>query len=170
MRSRKKCCHTPWRVNAFIVISMVLNSLVLNAHAQEATVTAGGEATGAGGTVSFTAGQVFYQGNAHVNEGVQQPYEIFTVSSGDLQPAGHFSLSVYPNPASDIIYLRADKVENTTSFTYHLYDLSGRHIMDNPISDITTPVNMHFLHPGVYFLKVFRDYTEIQTFKIIKNK
>ncbi|MEE4177590.1 MAG: hypothetical protein V2I46_08780, partial [Bacteroides sp.] len=50
---------------------------------QEAVVPAGGNATGSGGSVSYTAGQVFYLihsgPSGSVSQGVQQPYEIFAV-------------------------------------------------------------------------------------------
>mgnify|MGYP000474435928 CR=1 FL=1 len=51
-------------------------------HAQENAVTTGGEATGAGGTASYSVGQVVYTTNTGTNgsvaQGVQQPFEIST--------------------------------------------------------------------------------------------
>src|SRR4030042_5256555 len=71
---------------------------------QQAVSTAGGEATGAGGTVSYTIGQVTYTTNSEsegtVSQGVQQPYEIFVISSSEDRYGITFELSVYPNPAS----------------------------------------------------------------------
>ena len=55
---------------------------------QQAVVTAGAEATGTGGTVSYSVGQVVYQTHAGTNgsvaEGVQQPYEISVLSSAKM--------------------------------------------------------------------------------------
>ena len=51
--------------------------------AQESANVSGGEATGSGGTVSYTIGQVAYTNhtgtNGNINQGVQQPYEIYLV-------------------------------------------------------------------------------------------
>ena len=62
----------------FIVITLILtlsaSSLLLG---QQAVVTAGADATGTGGTVSYSVGQVVYQThtvtNGSVAEGMQQP-------------------------------------------------------------------------------------------------
>jgi hypothetical protein len=55
--------------------------------AQQSTNTAGGNATGTGGTVSFSVGQINYTTNIGTGgsacQGVQQPYEIYAVTSVD---------------------------------------------------------------------------------------
>jgi hypothetical protein len=62
---------------------------ILGMQAQSNTGTLGGEATGSGGTASFTAGEVFYTyksgSTASVTEGVQQSYRVLPtgVISGD---------------------------------------------------------------------------------------
>ncbi len=52
--------------------------------AQEVIPASGGNATGSGGSVSYSAGQVFYlthEGTTgSVNEGAQQPYEISAIT------------------------------------------------------------------------------------------
>ena len=53
------------------------------AVAQNAVVPVGGTASGNGGTVTYTVGQIAVQtnsdGTASISEGVQQPYEISVV-------------------------------------------------------------------------------------------
>ena len=69
------------------------------ALAQNATVSAGGTATGSGGTLTFTIGQIADQkvdGNGqYIIEGVQQPYEIQTVGV-DNYPNISLNAVVYP--------------------------------------------------------------------------
>jgi hypothetical protein len=75
-----------------IIITLVLLlSCMLNIQAQSNTVTLGGEATGSGGTASFTAGEVFYTyksgSTASVTEGVQQSYRVLptgVISGGSV--------------------------------------------------------------------------------------
>ena len=53
------------------------------AQAQESANASGGDASGSGGTVAYSVGQVVYTTNTDasgtVSQGVQQPYEIFTL-------------------------------------------------------------------------------------------
>ena len=62
------------------LLILALYSLSLNLTAQNNTVSAGGDAEGSNGSISFTVGQVVYTSaegsNGSVNQGVQQPYDI----------------------------------------------------------------------------------------------
>ena len=86
-------------------------------------------------------------------------------------------ISVYPNPAFDFLMLRieADKLINSRSVCYRLYDMHGKLIInENIISDLTS-VSVENLTPGIYFLKVIDSdgiatKKVIKTFKIIKTK
>ena len=63
----------------FIFLSLVLCLLSTKTFAQTSLNTAGGEAIGAGGSLSFSVGQIVYTYNADatrtVAQGVQQPFE-----------------------------------------------------------------------------------------------
>ncbi|MDG2279738.1 MAG: T9SS C-terminal target domain-containing protein, partial [Flavicella sp.] len=52
-------------------------------YGQESSNTSGGNAAGSGGTVAYSIGQVAYTyesgTNGNSNQGVQQPYEIYSV-------------------------------------------------------------------------------------------
>ena len=76
-------------------------------HAQESPTASGGDATGSGGTVDYSVGQVAYITNVNasgtVSQGVQQAYEIFTV--GIQEAELNISLSVFPNPTADNLTL-----------------------------------------------------------------
>ena len=140
--------------------------------AQQTVSTAGGEATGAGGTVSFTIGQVAYTTNTEsegtVTQGVQQPYEIFVISSIEERYGITLQLSVYPNPAST--NLKLISVNCTTgNLTYQLYDANGKLLENKKLDDVETNIQMDKLAPSVYFLKVTDNNKEVKTFKIIKN-
>src|SRR5687767_5435176 len=79
--------------------------------AQQNTDAAGGNATGSGGSVSYSVGQIDYNyqtgSNGNLNQGLQQPYEIFI--SGVDDPAIQLGLSVYPNPSTNVLYLKIEK-------------------------------------------------------------
>lgn len=140
-------------------------------QAQEAVPASGGNASGSGGTASYSVGQVAYtsisNANGSTNQGVQQPYEFFTLAIDDYKDIG-LSMSVYPNLTSEFVRLKveSDKVEN---LSFQLYDLSGRLLLNQKVISTETFIPIENLRSGSYFLKVTNNKTEFKTFKIIKT-
>jgi hypothetical protein len=138
-------------------------------YAQESPTTAGGEATGTGGTASYSVGQVVYTTatgtNGSVAQGVQQPYEIST-TVGIKETAITLELSVYPNPTTDYLTL---KVEDNTELNYQLYDLQGKVIENKKVTANSTTIKMEALPKSIYFLNITKNIRIVKTFKIIKN-
>ena len=148
-----------------------LATLAVNINAQEATVSSGGNASGAGGSVSYSVGQVVYTTNtgttASVAQGVQQPYEIS--SNGIIEIMGmNIQFVAYPNPTMDNITLM---VENPMggNYSYLLIDLNGKALSKAIINDKETKIDMSNLADATYFLTIMNDKKELKTFKIIKN-
>ena len=139
-------------------------------HAQESPTATGGEATGVGGTVSYSLGQVVYTtntgSNGSVEQGVQQPYEI-SATVGINESSISLEMSVYPNPTTNYLTL---KVEITKNLSYQLFDMQGKVIVSKKIIDNTTTVVMENLPTATYLLKVTDSNKTVKTFKIIKNK
>ena len=138
-------------------------------HAQETVPATGGEATGTGGTASYTIGQVVYTTatgtNGSVAQGVQQPYEIST-TLGINETAINLEMNVYPNPTTNYLTL---KVEKTEGLTFQLYNLQGKVITNKKVNSATTTVAMENLPTATYFLNVVKNKQIVKTFKIIKN-
>ena len=84
-----------------ILSSFFFVLLGIDAFAQSDIVPMGGTATGNGGTVTYTIGQIAVQsygeGSTSISEGVQQPYEIQTIGI-DNYPGITLNAMVYPNP------------------------------------------------------------------------
>ncbi len=81
---------------------VLLNTIGL--YAQETVPATGGDAIGSGGSSSYTIGQVVYTINTGTNgtaiNGVQQPYEISTITAIEMAKDIGLSFSVYPKPYS----------------------------------------------------------------------
>ena len=96
-------------------------------YAQETTTTTGGDASGTGGTASYSVGQVFYTTNTGTNgsvaQGVQQSYEISTITGINITGI-NLELSVYPNPTTGYLTLKVEDVELST-LNFQLYDIQG---------------------------------------------
>ena len=144
----------------------------LNTNAQEAIVASGGDASGTGGSVSYTVGQVAYTTasgtGGSVAAGVQQPYEISVTTAIENTEDILLEFSAYPNPTTDVLKLRTGE-RDFESISYRLFDMNGKLIKAGQITDPETSVDMQNLAPSVYFIKVIQNDKEIKTFKIIKK-
>jgi len=154
-----------------VKLSVLLLGLGLTAQAQQATTATGGNASGSGGTVAYSAGQIVYTTNTgttgSVAQGVQQPYEISIVLGIDNHSI-NLELSAYPNPTTDYLTLNVGKAEFST-LNFQLYDISGKLIEAKKITSTTETIRMENLPSATYFLKVTNNNQEVKTFKIIKN-
>ena len=158
------------------LIAVLLLGLALTGlQAQESINSKGGNATGSGGSASYSVGQVFYTTNTGSNgseaQGVQQPYEISVVTAIEEAKSINLSVSAYPNPTSDYLELKVDASTTLSiqSMTYQLYDMNGKILQSNKITGNQTNIDMNRLVPATYFLKVVLGNIEVKTFKIIKN-
>lgn len=140
-------------------------------HAQQAITTTGGEASGSGGTVSYTLGQVVYNThngtNGSVAEGVQQPYEISAITGIEETGIG-LEMSAYPNPVTEFIKLKVES-EKFEKLKYQLYDINGKLLDSEIITGSETTINMGSFIPSTYFLRVVNNNQVVKLFKIIKN-
>lgn len=104
-------------INLKLSALLILGFSLLNVQAQESIPAAGGMASGSGGSASYTLGQVFYHLNTGtkgtIQQGIQQPYEIFIVSG--LEKTGGISLKcmIFPNPTADKLTLKIENYDRT---------------------------------------------------------
>ena len=104
--------------------------------------------------------------DGNTNQGVQQPYEIYSVGIDESMTT--ISLITYPNPTTDYLVLEFTDYSNE-KMEYHLIDLNGKTIIKNSISSSKTQIDLNTYSKGIYFIKIIKELKEIKTFKIIKN-
>lgn len=141
------------------------------AQAQESTNASGGDATGTGGTASYSVGQVVYTTNTgstgSVAQGVQHAYEIFTV--GIKETELNISLTAFPNPTTENLTLQISDYINE-KLSYQLFDMQGKQLSNGQIVAQKTQINMNNLPTATYFVNVVnQENKKVQSFKIIKN-
>lgn len=155
-----------------LIAVVVLGSVVPRLHAQETISVSGKDIEGIGGSISYTVGQIVYQTQSGTDgsivQGVQQPYEIFEVTSIEKVKNINPSILVYPNPTTNSVTLTMNKFD-ISNLEYQLSDFSGRLLQYKKITSTKTIIEMSSLVPTIYFVKVIQDNIEIKTFKIIKN-
>jgi hypothetical protein len=152
-----------------LIVSVLLATQLV--CSQEALPVSGGEATGSGGSVSYSVGQVFYTTHSgttgSVSQGVQHSFEFQTLSNPALTTVKVTAVT-YPNPTSDYVILKiSDSALNNLSYT--LFDVTGKAISNGIITNGNTQIAMQQLAIGIYILKVNRHNQELKTFKVIKK-
>lgn len=145
--------------------------LVGFAQAQEFANSTGGDATGSGGTVAYSIGQVVYTtntgGSGSVAQGVQHAYEIFSV--GIKETELNISLTAYPNPTTENLTLQISDYNNE-KLSYQLFDMQGKQLSNGQVTVQQNQINMYGLPSATYFINVVnQENKQVQSFKIIKN-
>ncbi|MCD6347534.1 MAG: T9SS type A sorting domain-containing protein [Bacteroidales bacterium] len=161
--------------NRVLVLSvlLVLGCGLSSLYAQKTNVTTGGTATGNGGSITYSVGQIVCTnstdpGGASIAAGVQQPYEISVLSGIEKIIDVYPDLSVYPNPTADYLILSINGAVKT-GYCARLYDSHGRLISKKEVTANKTKINMQGLGSAGYLLKLTKDNKQIKVFRIIKK-
>jgi hypothetical protein len=131
--------------------------LLATARSQNALTAGGGSASGSNGGMAFAVGQSVgggaYAATFSLTQGVIQPHgRTVVVRQPPVVPS---QFRVYPNPASDAVFIDAD---HAGPFSLAVYDLDGKTVL--PPSDGTFnpphPVRLDVagLANGVYLLNL----------------
>lgn len=136
-------------------------------YAQTVVSASGNDASGTGGTLSYTIGQTDYRqsnGNGFIlTEGVQQPYELFV--TGAEQVLAATGIRIYPNPAMEEV--RAESAG--TVFGYRLYDANGKLLQEMMVMSNSHSIDLQHYGAGLYHLETIIPNKTGQTLTLIKN-
>ncbi|MDW3650039.1 MAG: T9SS type A sorting domain-containing protein [Bacteroidia bacterium] len=144
---------------------------ISGALGQTSVNASGGQASGSGGSVSFSIGQVLFtahQGNTHKKSlGVQQAAEIF-LNVGLEEDLLNFQAAAYPNPTIRDVILSIPEVMGK-KLDYVILDMAGRQVSRGSISQTETSISFKSFPKGRYFLRVSLENHTAKSFNIIKN-
>jgi len=156
--------------NTLYLLAFLLSFSLTAQTSHQVLSATGGDATGTGGSVAYSVGQIVYStstgSTGSIAQGVEQAYEISSV--GIKETALNISLSIFPNPTSDFLTLKVLDYNNE-ALSYNLIDDQGKLVLNEQISTQDTQIAMSALARGAYFINVLQANKKIQTFKIIKN-
>lgn len=152
-------------------VILILSFTIFTTNAQESTNASGGDATGSGGTVAYSVGQIDYTSNTGgtgiVDQGVQHAYEIFTVSIKKTEL--NICLTAFPNPMAENLTLQISDYTNE-KLSYQLFDIQGKQLSNGQITAHQTQINMNNLPNATYYVNIInQEKKTVQSFKIIKN-
>jgi hypothetical protein len=158
-----------FKISGFFIVALCFTGSL---QAQTSVNASGGDASGSGGTVAYSVGQVVYTSNTAstgtVDQGVQHAYEIYTVGIKEI--ALNISLTAFPNPTTENLTLQISDYNNE-KLSYQLFDMQGKALSEGQIVGPQTLINMNGLPRATYFVDVLnQENKKIQSFKIIKTQ
>jgi hypothetical protein len=138
-------------------------------QAQNNTVSAGADAEGSNGSISYSIGQVVYTSatgiNGSINQGVQQPYDYDVITGIERT---EIELALYPNPTLGQVNLSiADS--RTQEYSLSLFDATGRLLLQTSKLNELNSFSMESHAAGAYTLSVYKKDELIKLFRIIRN-
>ena len=158
--------------NYYLFILFLTSISFVKSYSQESVTASGGNATGTGGTASYSIGQTTFTSQTSsgglITLGVQQPYEIVTLGNEDFAKI-NLVMSAYPNPTIDVLHLMVGD-DKWTDLSFQLFDMNGKTVSKlQKMTTSKTSVSMQELQRGIYFLTITNGLNTIKIFKIIKK-
>lgn len=102
---------------------------------------------------------------------VDASYQYSQIQTVFIESAGEVSASLYPNPTTDIVFLKAEG-DISGEHQLNVFDAHGRLMMSQNVTsqDLmgSVPLNVKKLDPGTYFLQVQGETLPVQAFKFMK--
>jgi len=156
------------KTKSLLILSILLCATI-QIQAQNNTVSAGADAEGSNGSISYSIGQVVYTSatgiNGSINQGVQQPYDYDVITGIEHT---EIELALYPNPTLGQINLTiADS--RTQEYSLSLFDATGRLLMQTSKLNELNSFSMESYAAGAYTLSVFKNEELVKSFRIIRN-
>jgi len=149
-----------------IIFCLLVTSV---SFAQEVVSSAGETQQASGYELSWTLGEpiilTLSAGSNILTQGFHQSKLVVTAIN---EPGLLVSeLKVYPNPTSDYVMIHFNS--ELQDKQYSLFDMNGKMIRINPISDTDTRIDVSTLTSGTYLLYITTKSDRIQSFKIVKK-
>jgi len=165
--------HLKIRRNITIVL-IILGTSIEYGKAQSNVIVAGTNVITTNGSVSFTVGQIDYinaiNGSGNINQGVQQPFEIYKVTGIDDTRLAEVDIQISPNPSFGDMTLSITCPSFEQKHLYYVVaTIAGDKLLQQEISSPQTPINLKCLSAATYFITIYDEYTKVATYKIAKN-
>jgi hypothetical protein len=138
--------------------------------AQESLNASGGDATGSGGTIAYSFGQVAFTTNTGISgsvaQGVQHAHETFII--GFEEEFSFDGVAIFPIPTAEILQIEFENYKDDNAI-YQLIDSKGRILKNSKIQNEHTLIEMSSYKAGTYLLNIIDEEENLKSFKIVKQ-
>ena len=140
----------------FVAILIFMHSFYLSAQSswQSINTVGGSTAIIQGKQIHFSVGQSVSSGTSNPSnqiQGYQYIYFNYRTATNETRPT---SFHLYPNPASDIIQIINEDIENGR---LEIFNMSGQRVLNIEINNSQTQVDVSNLNPGSYLFSFIQD-------------
>lgn len=143
------------KIRAFTLLSLLSTGILC---AQEVVSTQGESLFNVLGSIDFTLGEVIISTETDGGSIITQGFHLGVVNFNAEQ-----EVIIFPNPASDLVFIRIKAFEDVT---YTLYDLQGKLVMYDILTSSQTPLQLSDLASGTYLLNVKKNAENLHISKI----
>jgi hypothetical protein len=156
------------KMRTFLIFLLAFNCSGL--LAQQVMGSAGSTFSNVSGSISFTIGEGIAQTLTKGGKTLTQGFHQATISVSILSEISNsdFSISVFPNPASDEVTIKMNQ-EKVSGLQYMLFDINGRILIEKHLHAAETKIPVNNFSEGIYVIKVLDGKKELKVFKIIKK-
>jgi hypothetical protein len=135
-------------------------------RAQSSLNSAGTDVINTSGTVSYSIGQIFYEQDSTIFQGVHHTYHLLPTLT--MPEAESINIGIYPNPVKDVLTLHfAYNIKPNCK--YVLCDINGKILYQQPLKNSETKIDLSNLSTGSFFLQIISQEKIIKVFKIVKS-
>ena len=93
-------------------------------------------------------------------------FTVLVVSTVGINENGQSLITIFPNPTTDFININ---LNNTMATQAVIYDVYGKKINEEALTETDNRINVSELANGVYFIKIFNEGQIVSTTKFIKK-
>lgn len=152
------------------IITFLFAFIIGSVYSQQSINTSAGNASGSNGSASYSVGQMVFSSytgiGGNVNEGVQQPFEIFLLNHENFEV--FYNVVLYPNPTSSQLFLNF--IETNDEIQYSLMDIHGKILFHERITQMNSIIDIENFPIGFYFLTISSlNHPKSKSYKIIKK-
>lgn len=148
-----------------LIFISLLSTLI--GSSQEVVSTQGDSYSNGNSSIDFTIGEVVVNtGTDGTNDITQGFHQTNWNVVGVENQVPSFEATVFPNPTSELLNIRASTFKNVT---YTLYDGQGKFVLQEKLIGNETSIQVSDLATGNYSLILNNETENLKTFKLIKT-
>lgn len=148
-----------------VFVSLFISLFVVS---QDVVSTQGDSYSNANASIDFTIGEVVISTGSDGTNDITQGFHQTKWSYVGLENhSPKYDVTIFPNPTEDVLNVQTLQFDNVT---YMIFDVNGKLILHDKLSEEITAIEVGQLAPGSYSLILKDNQQKLKTFKLIKSQ